>query len=109
MIGIAATFVFVYAMIWLFERKRRQIEPFEIALIVVGPAIVSGIVRFGFLYAGLRHWAGLSAAVLFAATTFVLLVKPLAFPVKRAVVYTGAVFAFNLAVGFALAALTRKP
>lgn len=98
MIGIIATFIFVYALIWIFERKKREIEAFEIGLIVLGPLILAGIVRFLCLFLGLDVWSEVIAAAVFAATTFVLLMKPLEFTARRAAAYTTAVFAFNITI-----------
>jgi len=102
MLALIITFFFLYALIWVFERKNREIDSFEILLIVIGPAIVAGLVDFLFNFLGLEAWSGYIAALVYAIIALILLIKPLEFPLKRAVLYTVAIFSINLVASFGL-------
>lgn len=102
MLALIITFCFLYALIWILERKNREIDSFEISLIVIGPAIVAGLVDFLFNFTGLGKWSGHAGAIVYAVIAFILLLKPLEFPVKRAALYTIAIFIINLAASFGL-------
>lgn len=109
MLAIIASFALLYALIWIFERKKREVDAFEVLVIVVAPAILSGIIRFVCLFVGLaEEWADLIGAVVFAVVTLILLLKPLEFPLKRAAVYTAVVLAINILVSTGLYLVTRK-
>ena len=47
MIGAILSFVFLYALIFVFERKRDDLDAFSIATAVVVPTIVVVLIRVG--------------------------------------------------------------
>lgn len=99
------TFLFLFAMIYLFDRKRDDLDGFSIATAVVAPAIVVFLFRItaGMLEFGL--WAAFAELGLLLVATFLVLRFVLAFKATRAAAYTAAVLVFNIAVGAVFAVM----
>ena len=104
MIGAILIFVFLYALIYFFERKRDDLDAFSIATAVVVPTIVVVLIRVGGYFLGLGPWTELLAIVGLIAATYLVLAKNLDIKPSRAAGYTAAVFAFNLLlwIGFVI-------
>jgi hypothetical protein len=97
------TFLFLYAVIWLFERKKQRVDPFRVGVAAIVPV-------------GLMYIAGISAAIvlessaaviafsstILAAATFLTLWQVVGISPLRCVLYVFSVFAFQSLVGAAI-------
>ena len=101
-----ATFLFLYAAIWLFERKRMRVDAFRVGVAAVVPVALMLLV--GMAAAILIEPSGalmaLSTAVL-AATTFFMLWKVVGVSPLRSAIYVVAVIAFYALVGVGILAI----
>lgn len=97
------TFLFLLLLIFIFDRKREDLDAFSIAAAVVAPVIVTFFFRLiaGFLGWGL--WSIYAEVGLFMVVTYLVLTRILAFKPRRAAAYATAVMVFNIAVFVGLA------
>lgn len=63
MIGMALTFVFLYSLIYVFERKRREVDAYQIATAVIVPVVLAFLVGFGVGRVAPSIGAAVSAAI----------------------------------------------
>jgi hypothetical protein len=105
MAGVFLTFVFLYALLWLIERKKGDIDGFLVAVVAIVPAILSFLIGLtGFLgYPMLSAFAALGALVV---ATYLCLWKILGLSGRRSAAYTAAVLAFNVVLQMGTLALT---
>ncbi|MDH3512817.1 MAG: hypothetical protein OER85_18405 [Gammaproteobacteria bacterium] len=94
MIGMTLTFLFLYALIFAFERKRREVDAFQIATAVIVPVVLAFIVGFGIGQVAPPIWTAVSAAVVLLITTYLVLLKVMGLSKGVAAAYATAVFAF---------------
>jgi len=94
MIGMALTFVFLYALIFVFERKRREIDAYQIATAVIVPVVLAFIVGFGIGQVVSPIWTAVSAAIVLVIATYLVLLKVMGLPRGVSAAYTAAVFVF---------------
>ena len=99
MIGAVFTFVLLYALIFLFERQRDDLDAFAIAGAVVVPLILVLIVHFALPFAGIERWTGLIEILVLVFATYLVLTMNLAIRRTRALAYTTAILVFNFAIG----------
>jgi len=100
------TFLFLYAVIWLFERKRVRVDPFRIGVVAVVP--VALMLLFGITAAmifGPSAMIMVLTAVVLAVATFVMLWQVMGISPLRSVGYVLAVIAFHAIVGMGVMAL----
>ncbi len=90
------TFVFLYALIFIVERKRRDIDAFLVAVAVVAPVIAAFLVTIAAGFFGYRALAAWLWMLTLLGVTFVVLRRTLEMPAGRALSYTGAVLVFSL-------------
>jgi hypothetical protein len=98
---------FIYGLLWLFERKRRELHEFDFdKCAVVPPFIFLGLSLLGaFLRLGI--WGSWASLVIYILVLFGMLWKNAKFSPARASVYSVAVLIFNLALNTLLAYRTR--
>ena len=96
------SFAFLFLLIYIFDRKREDLDAFSIATAVVVPAIavflfsmVSGYFEFG-------TWSAFAELGLLVVATYLVLNLNLGFKAGRAAAYTAAVFVFNVGVSVAI-------
>jgi len=99
MIGAVFTFVLLYALIYLFERQRDDLDAFAIAGAVVVPLILVIVVHFALRIAGIERWTGLIEILVLVVATYLVLTMNLAIRRTRALAYTTAILVFNFALG----------
>ena len=99
------TFCFLYALIWLFERKRGDIDAFLVAAAVVVPTISSLLVA---LVAGSSGFVTLGAWLSFATLVIVTVLslwKIMGLPISRSCGYAAAAIVINVLLTYGLFAL----
>lgn len=105
MIGVSLAFIFLFGLVWLFERKERALDAFQVATVVLVPLMVYAL----FMVCKLL---GMSGAVIdalafgaFVLATFAVLFKTLGIKVVRSLLYTGAVVVFSVGASAMLPAV----
>jgi hypothetical protein len=103
MIGAFVTFLVLFGLVKTFERKRDDLDNFNIATVAVVPVLSVILVRIvlSFVYPDPTLMALLPAAALIGLT-FGLLWKNLDIPVGRSVIYTIVVLVVNEVLAFFL-------
>jgi hypothetical protein len=99
MIGAIFTFVFLWALIFLFERQRDDLDAFSIAGAVVVPTILVFVAHLGLRFAEIDRWTGLIEILVLVVATYLVLTMSLAIRRTRALAYTSAILVFNFALG----------
>ena len=104
MFGAFLTFLVLFGLIKTFERKRDDLDNFNIATVAIVPIIAFVLVAsaLGIFYPDPTLQLVLPPLVLIG-TTFLLLWKNLEIPVGRSIGYTIAVVVVNEAIGYLLA------
>ncbi|MGI9357626.1 MAG: hypothetical protein ACR2PF_21025 [Rhizobiaceae bacterium] len=104
MIGAFITFLVLFGLIKVFERKRDDLDNFNIITVAIVPvlAVVLVQVALGFLYPDPTLMLVLPPIVLIGLT-FLLLWKNLEIPIGRSIGYTLVVVLVNEALVFLLA------
>jgi hypothetical protein len=87
---------FIYGLIWIFERKRRELHEFEFDRIAVIPPFIYLGLSLLAAFLGLGAWGSWAALAVFMLALFWLLWKNARLSPARASAYTLAVLAFNL-------------
>ena len=104
MIGALVTFLVLFGLIKVFERKRDDLDNFQIGMVAVVPILIVVVIR---IVLGLLYPQPILLLVLppiaLIASTFLLLFKNLEIPVGRSVGYTVAVVIINESLAIALA------
>ena len=99
MIGALFTFLVLYALLYVLERNRTEVDGFSIATVAGVPVLAAILVTvvLGLLYPNPVLLALLPLAVLLLGT-FLLLRKMMELPVGRSIAYTGVVLVVNIAL-----------
>ncbi len=105
MLNLILIFVFLYGLIWLFERKHREIDAFQVAVPVLVPVIASFLVGLGAAFLNLGAVGVWTSVVVLIGATYLSLWKIMGLPGKRSAGYTAAVFVFSIGVRVALDSL----
>src|ERR1700681_2861236 len=93
---------FIYGLIWIFERKRRELHEFDFDKIaVITPFVYLGLSLL-VLVCGLGIWASWAAVIVFMIVLFWMLWKNAKLSPARASAYSMAVLIFNLALNVLL-------
>ena len=105
MLGALLTFLVLFTLIKIFERKRDDLDNFSVATVAVVPvlSIIAVRVTLGMLYPNPLLMLLLPVVILIGMTYF-LLWKPLDIPGGGSAMYTIAVLLVNEGVGFLLMA-----
>ena len=96
------TFLFLFALIYIFDRKREDLDAFSIATAVVIPTILVFLFRMAAGFLELGTWAAFAELGLLVLATYLILNLNLGFKAGRSAAYTAAGLVFNIgvAVGF---------
>lgn len=108
MLSIGISFLVLFAALWLLERKKRELDAFIIAVVVIAPVLV--LFLFWFVMALLvaegddGGWAaaGIAGFLIYLATTVGALWRFLDLPIGRALAYGALVVVVNVLVGLVL-------
>ena len=98
---------FIYALIWMFERKRRGLHEFDFDVIAVVPPFLYFGLSLVILFLGLGVWASWATLIVFMVVLFWMFWKRAKLSLARASAYSFAVLIFNLAVNILLTYKTR--
>jgi hypothetical protein len=98
---------FIYALIWMFERKRRELHEFDFDMIAVVPPFVYFGLSLIILFLGLGVWARWATLTVFMVVLFWMFWRKAKLTLARAFAYSIAVLVFNLAVNVLLTYKTR--
>jgi hypothetical protein len=93
---------FIYGLIWMFERKRRELHEFDFDMIAVVPPFVYFGLSLVILFLGLGVWASWATLTVFMVVLFWMFWRNAKLTLARASAYSIAVLAFNLAVNIVL-------
>lgn len=96
------TFAFLFLIIYIFDRKRDDLDAFSIASAVVVPTIVVFLFGMATAYFGLGIWAAFAELGLLVVSTYLVLNLVLGFKAIRSIAYACAVLVFNVVVVFGL-------
>ena len=102
MLGVAVNFVVLYGIVWLFERKRSELDAGSIATAVIIPVIVLILFRVAAYFLGLGVVGDISSPILYLLVTFFVLWKLLEIPVGRSATYSIALFVVNVGLAMVL-------
>ncbi len=92
MLSGIVTFALLFALIWVFERKRRKdLDEFSIATAVVVPIIIAALILIIGGLLGFYPWSAYVAWFAELVATFLVLWKFLEIPGIRSIMYTIAV------------------
>ena len=94
------TFLFLYGLILVFDRKRDDLDAFTVATAAFVPAVLVFLFRMAAGYLEFGAWAAFAELGLLIVATYLVLTLNLGFKAGRAAAYTGAVFALNIAASF---------
>jgi hypothetical protein len=98
---------FIYALIWMFERKRRGLHEFDFDTIAVVPPFLYFGLSLVILFLGLGVWASWATLIVFMVVLFWMFWRKAQLSLARASAYSLAVLIFNLAVNILLTYKTR--
>jgi hypothetical protein len=98
---------FIYALIWMFERKRRGLHEFDFDMIAVVPPFIYFGLSLVILFLGLGVWASWTTLIVFMVVLFWMFWRKAKLSLARASAYSLAVLIFNLAVNILLTYKTR--
>jgi hypothetical protein len=87
---------FIYGLIWLFERKRRELHEFDFGKIAVIPPFIYLGLSLLILVFRLGIWASWAAMIIFVIVLFWMLWKNAKLSVARSSAYSVAVLIFNV-------------
>jgi hypothetical protein len=93
---------FIYGLVWMFERKRRELHEFDFDMIAVVPPFIYFGLSLVILLFGLGVWARWATLTVFVVVLFWMFWRKAKLTFARASVYSIAVLAFNLAVNIVL-------
>jgi hypothetical protein len=93
---------FIYGLIWMFERKRRELHEFDFDLIAVVPPFVYFGLSLVVLVFGLGTWGAWAAVTVFMIVLFWMLWRKAKLSLARASAYSAAVLIFNLVLNIVL-------
>ncbi len=97
--GWLPAFIFLYAVLYLFERKRMTLDWFLIIVVALAPAMLYGLKLFISMLVTLPALADIAVELATYPITFLLLWKFVGLGKGRAGAYTGGLFAFQLVLG----------
>jgi hypothetical protein len=89
---------FIYVLIWMFERKRRELHEFDFDKFAVIPPFMYLGLSLLVMLLGLGIWGSWAALIVFMIALFWMLWKNAKLSPARACAYTLAVLIFNLAI-----------
>ena len=98
-------FAFLFALIWLFDRKRDDLDAFTIATAVVVPGIIVFLFRLIRMFFEWGLWGEFAELGILVTATFLVLKITLGFNALKAAAYSIAILLFNFAVAFGLSML----
>ena len=87
---------FIYALIWFFERKRRELHEFDFGKFAVIPPFIYLGLSLVVMFLGLGVWGIWAALIVFIIALFWMLWKNANLSPARASAYSLAVLVFNL-------------
>ena len=97
--GWLTAFLFLYAVLFIFERKRMELDAYLIAVVAIVPAVIVGIRMLVTMLVALPTWVNVSVELATYPITFLLLWKLLGLSVGRSLVYSVGLFVFQTALG----------
>ena len=102
------TFAFLYALIYLFERRQRSIDAYLIAVAAVVPMIAAFLVALAPGYLGFLNLSRWLWTLTLIGVTFLALKRTLELPTRRAIGYTFVILVFTIVVQIGLFGLWRS-
>jgi len=98
-------FFILYPIVWFFERKRDEVDGWNIAIAIGIPAIISLMINAGTAYAGILQIGQLVNLFLFPLIMGICLWQIVGLPGKRAAVYSFLHLSVWLLIGVLLAVM----
>ncbi len=105
MITILLTFIVLFGLLKVFERKREDLDGFQAGVVAIIPVVSAMLIQFALAIVYPERLALiLVPALVLVGLTFFLLYKNLDLPLGRSIGYTVVVIVVNQAVALLLAA-----
>jgi hypothetical protein len=107
--GWITSFIFLYAALYLFERKRVQLDWYQVLVVALFPALIYGVKLFVTM---LMPLPPIVDAILWLSTypiVFLLLWKMMGVARTRSIGYAAALFVFDLAAIWLLSLVVGSP
>jgi hypothetical protein len=107
--GWISSFIFLYASLYLFERKRVQLDWYQVLVVALVPALIYGVKLFVTM---LMPLPPIVDAILWLSTypiVFLLLWKMMGVARTRSIGYAAALFVFDLAAIWLLSLVVVSP
>jgi len=95
MLAVAINFLVLFTFLWLFERKRLELDAFLIAVAAIVPTLVVAVFRVGAFFLAPGLWVELVAPLLYFLTTLAVLWGVLSVPLARSFAYALALIVLN--------------
>jgi hypothetical protein len=92
----------IYGLLWVFERKRRDFDGFDVPYVATVPSFIYLGLNLVVLFFGLGVLGSWVALAVFIIALFWMLMKTVKLPPTRAAAYSLAVLAINLGIYFLL-------
>ena len=99
--GWLTAFIFLYAVLFIFERKRMNLDAYLIAVVAIVPAVIIVLRLFVIMLVPLPEWTAVAVDLANYPITFALLWKLLGLSIGRSVGYTAGLFVFQNALAMA--------
>jgi len=97
--GWLPAFIFLYASLYLFERKRMTLDWFLVIVVALAPAMLYGLKLFVSMLVTLPAAVDIVVELAAYPITFLLLWKFVGLTLRRAGAYTGGLFIFQMVLG----------
>jgi len=98
--GWLSSFLFLFAALYIFERKRINLDWFQVLVVALVPAIISLLKSLLVMVVPLPNLVDGLVWLVSYPIIFVLLWKMMALPAPRAAAYTAALFVFDVIVTY---------
>jgi len=98
--GWITSFLFLFALLYLFERKRIQLDWFQVLVVALVPAVISLLKSLLAMVVALPTVVDGFVWLAAYPIVFILLWKMMALPAARAAAYTLALFVFDVAITY---------
>ena len=106
--GWLTSFIFLYAVLWLIERKRVDLDAFIVLTVALVPAILHFLLLFLSMVVEMPGWVSTALWVATYPIVFALLWKLIPLAPVRAGVYAIALFVFDMALAVGVLTVTGQ-
>ena len=102
-------FIYLFGALYLFERKRIQLDWFQVLVVALAPAILEAIMGFVSMLVELPPIVDLLMFVVTLVVVYLLLWKMMGVTSRRSLGYVGGLLVFIVVFSFGVVALVGQP